>query len=185
MHPMILAIEGCAQSACVLSSDLRILHISKGWTAFAQRNGGAASLGGWPIGSHIDDAMPQVLRAYYHRAYDRVLATGERWEHDYECSSPTEYRKFRMCVYPIEGARLAIVHSLVVEVPHEGAHHADGGLYAVGGVVTMCSHCRRTHNPLVDRWEWVSAFVEALPSNASHGLCPACFEFYYPESEAS
>ena len=185
MHPMIRTITESDESAYVLSSDLRILHTSKGWRTFALQNGGAEVLRRWPTGARIDAAWPPVLRGFYRDALASALAKGERWDHEYECSSPTEYRKFRMCVYPIEGARLAVVNSLVVAATHacdEPAPDPDE-VYDVDGFVTMCSHCRRTSNPRTLRWDWVPAYVETLPANASHGLCPTCFEFYYPDLE--
>jgi len=167
-------------SAYVLSSDWRILHVNKGWTSFAENNGGLATLRRWPVGARIDDAFVDPLREFYRDAYQAALDTGERWEHEYECSSPTEYRKFRMFVYPVAGSHLLVVNSLIVERPHPGADHACDAVYTVDGFLTMCANCRRTFNPRTNRWDWVSAYVERMPARASHGLCPACIEFYYP-----
>jgi hypothetical protein len=182
-HPMILALEQSDESAFVLSPDMCLLHISKGWTTFAENNGGEATLRRWPMGASIDDALPPPLREFYREAYATALRTGERWEHDYECSSPTVYRKFRMSVYPIDRLRLCVVSSLVVDVPHPAVPHAPDEIYAVDGFVTMCAHCRRTSNPRTLLWDWVPAYVASMPSNASHGMCPTCMEFYFPETE--
>lgn len=126
------------------------------------------------------DALPEPVRDFYVGAFQAALATGDRWEHEYECSSPTAYRKFRMFVYPIEGSRLVVVNATIVEMPHERLDHVVGAKYVVDGFVTMCAWCRRTFDAEGRRWDWVSAYVARMPAHASHGLCPACLEFYYP-----
>jgi hypothetical protein len=54
------------------------------------------------------------------------------------------------------------------------------------GVMVQCSHCRRVrvaHDKA--RWEWVPSYVEQVPPGTSHGLCNLCFEYYYPEFDAT
>jgi hypothetical protein len=175
-----MALERTEDSAYLLSSDLRLLHTSKGWTTFAENNGGLGTLARWVTGSPIDDAWPSALSDFYRAAYASALATGERWEHEYDCSSPLRYRRFRMFVYPIDRRQILVVNSLVVEMPHGQSDRLPGDLYVFDGFLTMCANCRRTLNPQTHRWDWVPAYVERMPEQTSHGLCPACVEVYYP-----
>jgi hypothetical protein len=180
MRGLVLALERTEDSAYLLSSDLRLLHTSKGWKTFAENNGGLGTLSRWVVGSPIDDSWPAALSEFYRGAYASALATGQRWEHEYDCSSPLTYRRFRMFVYPMDQGRILVVHSLVVEMPHGQADQLPDVLYALDGFLTMCANCRRTLNPQTNGWDWVSAYVERMPKRTSHGLCPACVEVYYP-----
>ncbi len=167
-------------TAYVLSRDRRIVRTNDGWARFAAANGGDPIItAGHDL--RLDDVLPEALRELFVTALERALATGQRWEHEYECSSADLYRRFRLVVYPVDGEHLLCVHSRLVEHPHVmEAADARASTYAVGGVITTCSHCRRIKNPQgISRWDWVPAFVAAPPPNLSHGLCEPCFEFYY------
>ncbi|MDZ7826889.1 MAG: hypothetical protein U5R48_13845 [Gammaproteobacteria bacterium] len=51
------------------------------------------------------------------------------------------------------------------------------------GLLHQCAHCRRMANQTEPaRWDWVPAWVEAPPPNLSHGICPLCLEYYFPEA---
>lgn len=164
----------------VLSHDLALVRANAAWARFARENDGDAVLARWGRGARVDAAISPPLRGFYTAAYARVIATGNRWEHDYECSSPTTFRKFRMVVYPVNAQFLVVVNSLTVEVPHsQPVSEADDPTYALEGIVTMCSHCRRVRNQRVGKqWDWVPSYVASPPNNLSHGLCEACFEYY-------
>lgn len=179
-------LDSVAQSddtAYVLDADRSILRTNPGWSRFALANGGVATLRPWR-GVPIDALLPEPLRAFYVGAFERVLATGERWEHDYECSSDETYRRFHMVAYPVDGEFIVVVNSLRVERPHaREAHEPDDAGYAVDGVIRMCSHCRRVRNPRGhQRWDWVPAYVRHPPHNLSHGLCEPCCEYYFGDA---
>jgi hypothetical protein len=36
-----------------------------------------------------------------------------------------------------------------------------------------------------DIWDWVPGFLARLPENLTHGLCPICFRYYYPQGRES
>lgn len=164
----------------VVSRDRRIVLVNDGWRRFALANGADAALARGE-GLCLDDVLPAPLREPYIAALERAFVTGQRCEHEYECSRPDMFRRFRMVVYPVGGEELVCVHSLLVEEPH--AREADDSLlsvYASDGLITTCSHCRRIRNPRGTlRWDWVPAFVAKPPPNLSHGLCEACSDFYY------
>jgi hypothetical protein len=177
-------LEGLAASedaVYALSRDLKLVHTNDGWHRFARDNGGGEVLSHWSSGASIMDAIPSVLRGFYTTAFQRAFATGERWEHNYECSSAEIYRQYRMVVYPFEGQFLVVVNALIIETPHtREASSLDQSAYKVDGIIGMCSHCRRVRNPNNKlRWDWVPDFVRAPPPNLSHGLCEPCVFFYY------
>jgi hypothetical protein len=51
------------------------------------------------------------------------------------------------------------------------------------GMIVMCKYCRKTQCkwPNRDQWVLVEEFLVEPPSWVSHGLCPKCWEQYYPE----
>lgn len=183
MNELFRTVEESDDVALVLSRDLRQVRTNGGWHRFAAANGGDAVLERWTPGTSILSAIPPVLPPFYVAGYERAFATGERWEHDYECSSAERFRQFRMVVYPARPSFLVVVHSLRVERPHDRAPSApDLERYTVEGVVTMCSHCRRVRFPAgTARWDWIPELVSAPPAGISHGLCGPCIRFYYPD----
>jgi hypothetical protein len=171
----------------MLDADLRLVYCNKAWDEFAEHNGGGANLRRIEqLGHPILDAILEPLKAFYRSAFERSLAEQQRWEHLYECSSPECYRKFHMQVLPWAAPpRLVVVNSLVVERAHDRIRR--GPLTSVyrtaGGVIAMCMHCRRTRrSDQSDVWDWVPEFLATPPDSISHGLCPTCFRYYYPQS---
>lgn len=170
-------------TAYVLSADWRLLRINDGWKRFALENGGASVLERWPQGSSIQGVIGAALWEFYQTVFDRVHATGQHFEHDYECSSPELYRLMHMVVYPHEAGSVLVVSSPTIECRHDdGVQAFRLADYEHHGVVVTCSHCRRFRNPMRDgAWDWIPELVRNPPARASHGLCPTCFEHYYPE----
>ncbi|MDB4932944.1 MAG: hypothetical protein JWM10_5428 [Myxococcaceae bacterium] len=170
-------LEDSDNVAYVVTPEGVIGRTNPAWRRFASANGGGAMAGGAVLAA----VLPAVLRAYYVDGFARALATGEPWEHDYECSSAETFRRFRMVAYPFDGRGLVVVNSLRLERPHEReAHPGDDDAYTVDGVITMCSHCRRLRRATAPvRWDWVPAYVRSPPDNLSHGLCASCYEYYW------
>ena len=164
----------------LLSADLRIVRVNAGWARFAETNRGQATLARWARGSCVLDAISGELRGYYRDLFERALACGEPIFHDYECSSERTHRVFRMMVFPLGQAFLAVTHSLHVERDHDRIASAPSDIYVRDGIVQMCSHCRRVRaHGDVERWDWVPAYVQAPPPNISHGLCAPCAHYYF------
>ena len=45
----------------------------------------------------------------------------------------------------------------------------------------ITAHCRRVRRVRDgEHWDWVPAFVRTPAPSTTHGLCPLCFELYYP-----
>lgn len=164
----------------VLSSDLRILQVNAAWDQFARANGGADLLARWVPGSSLLDAIADELKRFYRDGFARARESGERWEHDYECSSAVEFRKYRMIAYPLN-ASFVVTHALLVRGSHQGEALLPSQDYEREGIVAMCSHCRRVRRVArPERWDWVPAYVAEPTHNISHGLCGPCYRFYYP-----
>ncbi len=164
----------------LLSRDLQIVRVNDAWVRFAEANGGHDMLARWGRGAFVLDAISGELRTYYRELFEGVLATGERCEHDYECSSDRVERLFRMVVYPVAAPFLVVTHSLRVERTHDReVVHADEARYRRDGIIPMCSNCRRVQAVgAVDRWDWVPSWVASLPPDVSHGLCPQCAQVF-------
>jgi hypothetical protein len=168
----------------VLDSNLRLAYCNKAWDEFAMQNGGAHLLRNEQLGRSVLDSISGPLKPFYGSVFERTLADQQPWEHVYECSSPDCYREFHERVLPLKAPpRLVVVNSLVVDKAHErSASDPVVSRYRASGVIVMCSHCRRTRRSAEPNiWDWVPAFLAAPPDNVSHGLCPVCGLYYYPE----
>lgn len=180
-----------ADSAIIylLQPDLRIIYCNKAWDRFAENNnGGPGLIRSAILGTRILDVIPEPLKSYYANAFAQVKKEGRPWEDDYECSSPELYRLFRMRMLPLADSYVFVENSLRIERPHDLESHAmpgNAGLYLnEHGILTMCSHCRRTRRIGMAEgpvWDWVPSFLVDPPGRVSHGLCPNCRAYFYPE----
>ena len=109
----------------------------------------------------IFDSVPASLTAFYQDLYDNVRATRKERTHIMECSSPLLLRRFHMSIRSFGESGLLTVNTLLEETPHsreghEPETHQDDSRYVDrNGIVTVCSHCRRTQNVLQpELWEW-------------------------------
>ena len=177
------ALEQDTSVIFALDSSLRITYCNAAWDHFAAANGAPELVRPAPIGRSLLEYIRGPVASYYENAFRRVLIAADPWQHVYECSSPTIFRKFMMHVFPLKKTPgLLVVNSLCVERPHEASHESPcgAGYRSSHGVVVMCSHCRRTkRSESSDHWDWVPEYVERLPPNTSHGLCNLCLEYYY------
>lgn len=173
------ALRDSVDTAYLLSRDLRLLATNAGWTQFALANDGGGVLHRWTTGSSILDAIPEPLGTRFRTRFERAFMTGEPWSLDYECSSATEYREFRMTAESAGGRVMLVRHSLRVARPHDReGEPANDEAYVFDEVIRMCMYCRRVKRVAVDRWDWVAAYVHAMPSNVSHCMCPPCAELH-------
>ncbi len=169
--------------------DLRLACFNRSWEEFARDNGGEPAISTrWGLNSSVAEAICEPLRRYYALRYSACLKGMEPWDHRYECSSPFAFRCFHMTAYPL-GRRegLLVVNSLVVERPHDvagvPAHSADDHAYVdAHGDLHQCAHCRRVQRSDTPQfWDWIPQWVEKSPAHASHGICPVCLDYYYPD----
>lgn len=178
-----------AEDATVYALDdaQRICFVNRGWSKFALENGADWAMDPrLVLGMHVMQPIPTVLRPFYARMFDAVLVRGEVAEHDYECSSPSRLRQFRMRMLPRRAGGAVIVHSLLVEVASDRAARSpsDALFRKESGLIVQCSHCRRVQRAGEPQlWDWVPAYVQSPPARLSHGLCRVCTLYHYPDAQ--
>ena len=168
-----------------LDGDYRLIHCNLAWDRFALENDGAPAMRQHQLTRCIFDSVPASLTAFYQDLYDNVRATRTERTHIMECSSPLLLRRFHMSIRPFGESGLLTVNTLLEETPHtrEGhepeTHQDDSHYVDRNGIVTVCSHCRRTRNVLQpELWEWAPEFL-GNDSRVSHGLCKLCLNYHY------
>lgn len=180
---LLAALERETQSAYLLSLGLSIIAVNDGWRRFARANG-APALAQGAEGQPLLEVVAEPLRSFYERSFARVRQEGKPWYHEYECSSPSVYRRLAMRVdLTAPGDAFVVVHSSLVEVPmaREAAPEARLDDYVNSrGVVIQCANCRRVRRRAPEElWDWLPWLVTTRPSNLSHGLCRTCATLYY------
>lgn len=162
--------------------DFRLAYVNPAWSRFAADNDGEPEVSRrWPLGAPIMPAISPVIRVFYEVSYRICLEVGSPWNHEYECSSDTVFRRFRRTVYPLnDGCGLLIVNSLEQNRSHKtgpgGFDGADEGPYRGNdGFIEQCVNCRRVrYAQAPDRWDWVPDWVRRTPRRVAFGLCSAC-----------
>jgi hypothetical protein len=188
-------LEGHPASVFGMWRDTTLAYVNPAWSAFAESNNGQPAVEReWGLGARYLDAIAEPLQPFYERLLQEAPGVGMSLRpasHTYECSSADVFRRFVMQVYCLpERSGFVVVNSLVVEAPHDPAARPAQSPDAVrymntDGVIVQCSHCRRIRHAGADeRWDWVPEWVEHSPRDTSHGLCPICFEYYYPDVAA-
>jgi len=174
-----------------LLPNYQISYVNSAWLRFAAENNGQPRIGAsWGPGANYLDAIAAPLRPFFERLLARAAdADGALHPvtHEYECSTPSLYRRFAMRVYglPARGG-FVIVNSLMLEQPHDESarpvHEPDLAVYTnADGLVVQCAHCRLVRQGKdPERWEWVPQWVESSPPATSHGVCGICLDYYYP-----
>lgn len=175
-----------------IDPEFRIAYLNRAWDAFAEANGGQPEVEEhWNLGANYLAALPKPVRSFYERLFLSAQELGSLRrpvQHQYECSSPTVYRKFQMNAYGLpDRSGILVAHSLVIEQAHKFHPQAEEASELVGyidgdGIVKQCCHCRRIERPAEPgRWDWIPQWVEEPPDNTSHSLCNLCLHSYYSE----
>lgn len=168
---------------CMLDDELRFTFCNQAWDRFAAANGGAGLEGARLIGLSVLDFVSSPLRPFFQAAFDQVRATRQSWEHLYECPSSALQRTFQMVISPSpEGEGYIVVHSLVVESPHQAnpVSPLEHNYTGADGKITMCGRCRKSRVLGPEAvWNWVPAHLEGERA-INHVLCATCFSIYYP-----
>ncbi len=139
------------------------------------------------IGTPIQNVLKGAMKDFYVRKYQAVLDSGEPWHHQYECSDAERYRSYHIAVYPLKSGKGIIVsNALRVETPmnetRKGpAYRAIRDYYTDDhGMITQCSNCLKVQRPLEPGiWDWVTHWVDNIPNNCSHSICPICFDYHW------
>lgn len=177
------SLEDTADSAFALAADLCLSYVNPAFLRFGSENGGQEVDLFSGIKVYIGDVVVGPLRDFYLTAYQSVLDKGERWDHEYECSSPELYRRYKQNAYPLkDGAGLVVVNRLIVESVHRlQAESPERALYINRHhLIVQCSHCRCVQRQDgEDQWVWIPEWVAECPPETTHSLCKTCFAYYY------
>jgi hypothetical protein len=170
-----------------IADDHRLVYFNPAWERFARENGGVWPSDSLSLGASVLAATPEALRGFYRELFASARRAGAPVDHDYDCSSPTVFRRLRMRVYPLAPSGWLVTNSVVVErlAPESEDSGVASDYLDAHGMITMCAHCRRTRRADVqsaERWDWVPAWVARIPERTSHGLCPGCFAYHYPSA---
>lgn len=181
-------LENSKYSIHCISEELNLIYVNPAWINFARENGAnEVLLNNIPLGINITKAFNgENTKNYYTENYLNVFKTGKPWRHEYECSTINEFRKFHQDTYPInKGSILVIKNTLNIKLPMEkigrkvfkavNKNYTDSN-----GFVTQCCNCRctqRAKEPEI--WDWVPDWIENIPINFSHSICPVCFDYYW------
>lgn len=188
--------EGHPESIFAIDQDGYLIYVNAAWHRFASSNGGQPAIADrWSLGANYFAAIPPPLNTFYRNLIRQAPAYGEGTaplSHCYECSAAMVFREYNMLIYALPDQRgHLIVNSRVVERPHDPLTHAarqpDLASYLdPHGLMHQCAHCRRMEHQLdQSRWDWIPEWVEAPQPNISHGICPVCVEYYFPEVSES
>lgn len=177
------SLETVADSTFALTADLHLSYINPAFLRFGSENGGVEADSFAGIGAHIGDFIVGPLREFYLTAFQSVLEKGERWDHEYECSSPTQFRRYKQSAYPLgNSAGLVVINHLLVENVHSLEAEGSGRKRYLSehNLIVQCSHCRCVRRQDVeDQWDWVPEWVADCPKETTHSLCKTCFVYYY------
>jgi len=182
LQRIVSVLEKAPAISYILDSDLRFLYCNAAWDEFAVENGAPALARGAVIGEDLFQFVPPVLKSFYSRIFDEVRRTGLVWSHIYQCSSPDNFRTFRMLIHRLVSGGLLVTNALTVERPHAHRVEPEPDIYRnEHGLICMCSHCRcsrRCDHP--EQWDFVPAHFALVPFAVTHGLCPVCRAYFYP-----
>ncbi len=171
-----------------LSKEMKFIYFNPGFIQFALSNDNEGNLmNNLPLGSPVSNILAgEQITEFYLQNFNRIIATGEIWHHEYECSSINEFRVYRQTTYPLkDGEILIVINKLVVGVPMASTgrknNDADPKRYIQStGFITQCSNCRHIQRAdLSEIWDWVPTWAEKIPEGTSHSICPICFDYYW------
>lgn len=179
-------LDGHDQSVVGIRPGGEIAYVNPAYFRFAAENGGDRVPIEWSLGANLFEAIRGPQRGFYEDNLGACLTNEEPWSHEYECSSREILRRYHMHAYPLRGAGLLLVHSLVVATPHEASRdpvrHPRVEYYRDGnGLIHQCYYCRRVRRQVDGAgWDWVPDWVETPPPETSGALCETCFEYHFP-----
>jgi hypothetical protein len=179
------ALERSHNVACLLDRDLTLIYCNPAWNVFAMANDGEAALAEKVVGRNLLDFATEPVKTLYEQLFAAARASGTVWPFRFECSSREVIRWHRMEAFPLDEDCFAVVYACVQGEPRvdEGTP-ANASLYVgPGGLITMCSNCRKTRRQSeLAVWDWVPEHFELkYRLRTSHGICSSCWAFYYPQ----
>ncbi len=171
----------------VLDESLTIVQTNDAYRRFADENSAGPEFHDkFGEGSQVLSVIPEQLRPFYESLYRKAFS-GEVVEHDYDCHSPSSFRRFRLRLLPLEDGRVAVENSLRVERVWTDTEELDDETIAERyvastGLIVQCMHCRRVKaTGPTERWDMIPSMIDSRDRRVSHGLCAACLRVYYPD----
>jgi len=157
-----------------------IVWVNLAWSSFGAANG--ADPKAIAPGASYVAAIEGELHEWFTMVAAGCMTTRRPFEIDYECSSPTHRRVFRMRMLPVVGLGLLVSHQLRVEQPHDTEGPDEVLLESYrndDGFIMVCSNCRRVRRADRSAWDWIPQLVGQPPEQVSHGLCSLCRSYYW------
>lgn len=169
----------------IIDAKFILKAYNKAWVNFARSNKGEDVLIKYPIGSMILDAFQGPFKSYFTKKYNDSLEFNKHFEHNYKCPTAEGDRVFRQFAYPLKGSiGLVISNHLVLEKPHmEEPQEFTKQFVDDDGLIHQCSNCRKIKDPAKGAWLWVPSLLADPFPETSHGICPQCLDYFYPEIE--
>jgi hypothetical protein len=169
--------------AYFLDTSFVLRGYNDSWIEFALANDGADVIERFPIGCDVLAVIDESLRPFYVEGYRKAMADGERFDCEYECSSPDVFRLLAQSAYPLDTAGWLITNHFRIQEPFApdageelGPRHVDET-----GNIIQCCHCRKTRDQSRhEKWDWIPQLVRNPRPEITHSLCVHCLNFYYP-----
>lgn len=179
-------LESSKHTIYALSSALELIYFNPAYVLFAKENSNRNDLlEQFPLQTPIVEAINgEEIRNFYLQNYETALVTEKVWHHEFECSEPHTFRRYYQSAYPLKNSKgLILINKLVAHLPiNRKAFEAIKIRYVqpITGLILQCSNCRctqRASEPEI--WDWVPDWVESIPKNCSHSICPPCLDYYW------
>lgn len=176
-----------------IRKDLTLAYTNATWVRFAVDNNAPPQLidANAVLNRSILEFLYGPMRSYYKTLYRHVLENNKPHTHEYECSSPELIRFYHMEILPLppdsdDPQGLLIINSLSAPIQPSTRKNpvtpVDHTVYVdEHGQMTSCSNCRRfLRRDQTDMWDWIPCYLDDPPAPISHGICPVCLDYYYP-----
>lgn len=165
-------------------ADLSLAYFNDGWTQFSIKNGGGSTIGlEWCIGRNIQEAVPSGMRPFFREHFAKCQEENVPWEYEYDCSSPTQCRRALMRVYPLTNFKGFLIENshVLTSLGCGAAREQQEKRYRTSdGFIIQCCRCLKVQRLGTEQaWDRVSEWKLRCPPYTSHGICEACFGFYY------
>ncbi|MFT4540412.1 MAG: FixJ family two-component response regulator/two-component sensor histidine kinase [Planctomycetota bacterium] len=175
-------LEECKSPACVLDSELNLIWTNPAWQHFAIAGNARDTINRrWGLGSRYIDAILPPLRNWYAERLENCIEQGEQWRHEYECPTANSYRVFGLSVDPAHSGLLMLVHSLILERPHQNPLEVPRSVAEspdAGEAVQQCMVCRRSRMEQAENWTLIKKWVSEIPAGIGLTLCSDCATCY-------
>lgn len=172
----------------VVDKNYNIVDFNDGYKLFAIANEGEDILEKWPIGSNVLSSVPEIIKDFIKNMYDEVILNNNTIEHEYDCHSPTVFRRFTMRILPLHNKFALHEHSLIESSALNDScelseHDIESKFMDSNGIIHQCCHCRKIQSSSdLNNWTWVVSLIKRnkrYSGKVSHTICPVCMFHYF------